>query len=171
MGGKEDIMKSWTRLPMEVLKDDRLTKSDTLILAILIDTIDDEESKAKVISIKELAELSETSIATVKRACKTLSDAGYISITRTGRESVYKLAKEVLPPKQRRISDYKRINMLKRNVALYISKILSIDEHRRTELQNMNLIYMMRMNKKMQEGEELTEHEKQMIEETLKGGV
>ena len=91
--------KSWVRLPIYALKDERLTKSDTVILAMLIDIIDDDEEKE--ISIKRLSKTSGISDRQVIRAVKKLTECNYIEKIRIGRTNLYKLKEEILPPKKR----------------------------------------------------------------------
>ena len=80
--------KSWVRLPIYALKDERLTKSDTVILAMLIDIIDNDEEKE--ISIKRLANTSGISDRQVIRAVKKLTECNYIEKIRIGRKNLYK---------------------------------------------------------------------------------
>ena len=80
--------KSWVRLPIYALKDERLTKSDTVILAMLIDIIDNDVEKE--ISIKRLANTSGISDRQVIRAVKKLTECNYIEKIRIGRTNLYK---------------------------------------------------------------------------------
>ena len=84
----EIAIKSWVRLPIYALKDERLTKSDTVILAMLIDIIDNDEEKE--ISIKRLANTSGISDRQVIRTVKKLTECNYIEKIRIGRTNLYK---------------------------------------------------------------------------------
>ena len=89
---------AWIRLPLAVLQDSRLTPYEAVILSILIDR--DAGTGEVQISIDTLIELSGISRRKIKDCLHLLRDTGYISVTRTGRESVYTVA-QVLPPKKR----------------------------------------------------------------------
>lgn len=93
---------SWVRLPLCLLADERLTRADIIIVAILIDKTD---AKGFVkISLEKLAKLSGVSKKTVQRATQRLQDYGYIYWDRTGRESIYQMCKQLIPHKQRKKS-------------------------------------------------------------------
>lgn len=97
----EIAIKSWVRLPIYALKDERLTKSDTVILAMLIDIIDNDEEKE--ISIKRLANTSGISDRQVIRAVKKLTECNYIEKIRIGRKNLYKFkGNDVAEVKNRR---------------------------------------------------------------------
>lgn len=94
---------SWARLPLAVLQDKRLTPYEAVILSILIDR--DTGTGEVQISIDALIELSGISRRKVKSCIHLLRDTGYISVTRTGRESIYTVA-QILPPKKRGQAQY-----------------------------------------------------------------
>lgn len=89
---------AWVRLPLAVLQDKRLTPYEAVILSILIDR--DAGTGEVQISIDTLIELSGISRRKIKDCLHLLRDTGYISVTRTGRESIYTVA-QILPPKKR----------------------------------------------------------------------
>lgn len=89
--------KAWVRLPLSVLADERLTPYDAVVLAILID----RDSEKTQISAGEIAKISGISERKARESLKTLEKAGYIAIKRTGRESIYTLINQILPPKKR----------------------------------------------------------------------
>ena len=91
---------AWIRLPLAILSDERLTKADTVVLALVIDIINDKP-QAEISRLK-LAELSKYNEKTVRRAIQHLVECNYIAVERTGRANVYKLTKAVLQPKQRK---------------------------------------------------------------------
>lgn len=68
---------SWYRLPAGVLEDERLTVSDAVVYAIILDqkTLGNEEVP---ITSPEIVEKSGLAIATVKRSLKRLKELGYI---------------------------------------------------------------------------------------------
>ncbi len=100
------VTKQWVRLPLAVMQDERLTKSDVTILAIIIDIIDSRT--AAEISIERLMSCTGYSRRTIIYATKRLTECGYISSKRTGRASEYALAKEILPPKKRNTQSKKQ---------------------------------------------------------------
>lgn len=89
---------AWVRLPLAVLQDSRLTPYEAVILALLIDR-DTGDGQVQV-KEQELAKTAGISERKVRNSLHLLRDTGYISVTRTGRESVYTVA-QVLPPKKR----------------------------------------------------------------------
>lgn len=96
--------KAWIRLPLELLKRDDFTKSDAVLLGVLIDQIQERDGMKAAISQERLAKLCGVSIRTIKRAEQHLESLGLIERRRTGRETVYELKSgaELLPPKRRR---------------------------------------------------------------------
>lgn len=93
---------SWVRLPLCLLADERLTRADIIIVAILIDKTD---SKGYVkLSLEKLAKISGVSKKTAQRATQRLQEYGYIYWDRTGRESIYQMCKQLIPRKHRKQS-------------------------------------------------------------------
>ena len=89
--------KAWVRLPLSVLADERLTPYEAVVLAIIID----RDSESTQVSVEKVAKMSGISERKVRESLKTLEKAGYIAGKRTGRESIYTLIDQVLPPKKR----------------------------------------------------------------------
>lgn len=89
--------KAWVRLPLSVLADERLTPYEAVVLSILID----RNSESTQMSVSKIAALSGISERKAKDSLKTLEKTGYIAIHHTGRESVYTLLDQILPPKKR----------------------------------------------------------------------
>lgn len=88
---------SWVRLPLAVLQDKRLTPYEAVVLSVLIDR---DTGTGTAVSIRAIAELTGIGERKVRECLHLLRDAGYISVTRTGRESIYTVA-QILPPKRR----------------------------------------------------------------------
>lgn len=88
---------AWVRLPLAVLQDKRLTPYEAVVLSILIDR---DTGTGTAMSIRAIAELTGIGERKVRECIHLLRDTGYISVTRTGRESVYTVA-QILPPKKR----------------------------------------------------------------------
>lgn len=95
----------WVRLPMEVLKREDMTKSDILLLAVLIDQLIMLPDKSAAINQNQLAEVTGLCIRSIQYAERHLVELGLITKTRTGRETIYTLAgaaatEEILPKKR-----------------------------------------------------------------------
>lgn len=88
---------SWVRLPLAVLQDKRLTPYEAVVLSVLIDR---DTGTGTSVSIRAIAELTGIGERKVRECLHLLRDTGYISVTRTGRESIYTVA-QILPPKKR----------------------------------------------------------------------
>lgn len=88
---------AWVRLPLAVLQDKKLTPYEAVVLSILIDR---DTGTGTAMSIRAIAELTGIGERKVRECIHLLRDTGYISVTRTGRESVYTVA-QILPPKKR----------------------------------------------------------------------
>lgn len=88
---------AWVRLPLAVLQDKRLTPYEAVVLSVLIDR---DAGTGTAVSIRAIAELTGVGERKVRECLHLLRDTGYISVTRTGRESVYTVA-QILPPKKR----------------------------------------------------------------------
>lgn len=93
---------SWVRLPLAVLQDKRLTPYEAVVLSILIDR---DTGTGTAMSIRAIAELTGIGERKIRESLHLLRDTGYISVTRTGRESVYTVA-QILPPKKRGQAQY-----------------------------------------------------------------
>ena len=93
---------AWVRLPLAVLQDKRLTPYEAVVLSILIDR---DTGTGTSVSIRAIAELTGIGERKVRECLHLLRDAGYISVTRTGRESIYTVA-QILPPKKRGQAQY-----------------------------------------------------------------
>lgn len=93
---------SWVRLPLAVLQDSRLSPYEAVILSILIDR---DTGTGTAMSIRAIAELTGIGERKIRESLHLLRDTGYISVTRTGRESVYTVA-QILPPKKRGQAQY-----------------------------------------------------------------
>lgn len=89
---------AWVRLPLRLLEDERLQRSDLIICALLLDRCD--LSPELSLTVDQIAQLSQLSPRTVRRSLQRLSDCGYIGITRTGRAHRISVL-EILPPKRR----------------------------------------------------------------------
>ena len=76
----------FVRLPLRAIMDERLHGSALIIYALLIDAAD--ENGIAAISLDELSSRSNRNEKTVRRAERVLMDAGYITVYRTGRESL-----------------------------------------------------------------------------------
>ena len=98
MKDEKKVGSAWVRLPLAVLQDERLTPYEAVILALLIDR-DTGDGQVQV-KEQELAKTAGISERKVRNSLHLLRDTGYISVTRTGRESVYTVA-QILPPKKR----------------------------------------------------------------------
>lgn len=97
----------FVRLPLSALYDDRLSKSAVLLLAVLIDTADQYGMRQTYIDT--LADECHASPATIRRAEAQLCDAGYITISRTGRASLLRVLIDTVPIRQTSgIQAYKR---------------------------------------------------------------
>lgn len=88
---------AWVRLPLAVLQDKRLTPYEAVVLSILIDR---DTGTGTSVSIRAIAEVTGIGERKVRECLHLLRDAGYITVTRTGRESIYTVA-QILPPKKR----------------------------------------------------------------------
>ena len=76
----------FVRIPISILRNEDLTRSSILLYAVLLDAAD--RYGLQFISIDELARRCKISPATVRRSERQLVDAGLITVTRTGRESL-----------------------------------------------------------------------------------
>lgn len=78
----------WYRVPDVILKDRRLTLSDVACFAVIADRADGAEAELTRAQIAELTELSDSS---VKRAIQKLEKLHYISVQRqSGAASIYR---------------------------------------------------------------------------------
>lgn len=78
----------WYRVPDVILKDRRLTLSDVACFAVIADRADGAEAELTRAQIAELTELSDSS---VKRAIQKLERLRYISVKRqSGTASIYR---------------------------------------------------------------------------------
>lgn len=73
----------WVKLPLRALQDTGLTRSDCLVLALLID--DCGTNAATVCTVDEIASAGSIGARTVRRSLSALRRRGYISTTQTGR--------------------------------------------------------------------------------------
>lgn len=89
---------AWVRLPLRLLEDERLQRSDLIICALLLDRCD--LSPELSLAVDQIAQLVRLSPRTVRRSLQRLADCGYIGITRTGRAHRISV-QEILPPKRR----------------------------------------------------------------------
>ena len=91
--------RGWVRLPVEALRDSRLSKNACIVLATIIDRTD--EDGGADLSAAQLARACNCSERTVKSCTAQLYDLGYIIIERrAGKRSRY-VQCDVLNPKQR----------------------------------------------------------------------
>lgn len=102
MKDEKKVGSAWVRLPLAVLQDKRLTPYEAVILSILIDR---DTGTGTAVSIRAIAELTGIGERKIRESLHLLRDTGYISVTRTGRESVYTVA-QILPPKKRGQAQY-----------------------------------------------------------------
>lgn len=98
------MRQDWIRLPLAVLKDDRLGKTACCVLALLIDRQDIAAVDGSIaLTLADAAAYCGCSRRTAERAVAELETAGYIARHRTGRASRYTVL-QGLPPKRRRRS-------------------------------------------------------------------
>lgn len=91
--------RGWVRLPVEALRDNRLSKNACIVLATIIDRAD--EDGGADLSAAQIARACNCSERTVKSCTAQLFDLGYIIIERrAGKRSRY-VQCDVLNPKQR----------------------------------------------------------------------
>lgn len=90
-----DSVQDWIRLPMKLLQDDRLSKSDVVIAAYIIDKCEESEIK---LSTVEIAKACNVSRMQATRSIKQLISCNYIAATA---QNTYKQL-SVLPPKKRK---------------------------------------------------------------------
>ena len=89
--------KEWIRLPMGAVKDDDLTLSDALVLAVILDYIDGD---SKPMSVDKIAQKTGLSDMQIHRSIKNLVATKYIATeSRAGKKTVYTQC-DVLPPKR-----------------------------------------------------------------------
>ena len=94
--------KGWVRLPVEALRDERLSRSACVVLATIIDRAD--EDGGATLSSAQIARACGCSERTVKRCTAQLDELGYILIEReAGKRSRY-VQCDVLNPKKRAVS-------------------------------------------------------------------
>ena len=103
---KMNQTKSWVRLPLAALQDEQLTKSDVVVLAVMIDILDNKTSSE--ISITRLMSCTGYSRRTISYALKRLTECGYIASERTGRASRFAIKADILPPKKRNAQKQKQ---------------------------------------------------------------
>lgn len=104
------LSKGWVRFPVALLHVKELNPTDTILLAVLIDRIGDNNNKTGKLSRPRLAEITGLSIATIKRSLQKLRElhlietgthsngnccGTHLTVTLTG-------AAEILPPKKRK---------------------------------------------------------------------
>ena len=93
-------MKSWVRLPMDVIQRDDLTAADKILYAIIIDRCD-YGRVAVQIDQPTLARMAGCSVRTVRRSVERLEESGLIQIRAgTGRADVIQPQK-LLPDKKK----------------------------------------------------------------------
>lgn len=94
---------AWIRLPLAVLKQIGLTKTDAIILALIIDRCIDQSDRTASISSAWLADAAGCSVRQVTASSTRLEQLELIERTRTGRATRYALTDgvELLPPKRR----------------------------------------------------------------------
>lgn len=93
-------MKSWVRLPMDVIQRDDLTAADKILYAVIIDRCDYGRIAIQI-DQPTLARLAGCSVRTVRRSVDRLEESGLIQIRAgTGRADVIQPMK-VLPDKKR----------------------------------------------------------------------
>lgn len=91
--------RGWVRLPVEALRDERLSKSACIVLATIIDRADTDGGAA--LSVAQIARACGCSESTVKRCTNQLYELGYIVIERNaGKRSRY-VQCDVLDAKRR----------------------------------------------------------------------
>ena len=89
--------KEWIRLPIGAVKDDDLTLSDALVLAVILDYIDGESKPMSVDKIMQKTGLKERQ---VQASIKALVKAEYLTAERrAGKKTVFTQC-DVLPPKR-----------------------------------------------------------------------
>ena len=89
--------KEWIRLPIGAVKDDDLTLSDALVLAVILDYIDGESKPMSVDKIMQKTGLKERQ---VQASTKNLVTAQYITAERrAGKKTIFTQC-DVLPPKR-----------------------------------------------------------------------
>lgn len=95
---------AWVRLPLEVLRMVGLTKTDAVVLSLIIDRCIDSPDRSAAISAAWLADSSRASARQICRSCAALESLGLIERQRTGRATRYTLRDgvELLPPKIRK---------------------------------------------------------------------
>ena len=95
---------AWVRLPLEVLKMVGLTRTDAIVLSLIIDRCVDAPDRSAAISAAWLADSSGASARQICRSCAALESLGLIERQRTGRATRYTLRDgvELLPPKIRK---------------------------------------------------------------------
>lgn len=95
---------AWVRLPLEVLRMVGLTKTDAVVLSLIIDRCIDSPDRSAAISAAWLADSSGASARQICRSCAALESLDLIERQRTGRATRYTLRDgvELLPPKIRK---------------------------------------------------------------------
>ena len=89
--------KEWIRLPIGAVKDDDLTLSDALVLAVILDYIDGESKPMSVDKIMQKTGLTDRA---VQKSIKNLVANKYITAeSRAGKKTVFTQC-DVLPPKR-----------------------------------------------------------------------
>ena len=89
--------KTWYRVPVKLLRDNRLTASDIGVFAVIADRADGDKCE---LSTAKIAEELQICKLTVKRATQKLEACGYIATERKpGKASVYRQL--ILEPKRR----------------------------------------------------------------------
>lgn len=96
---REMKKRGWVRLPVEALRDQRLSKNACIVLATIIDRAD--QDGGATLSAAQIARACNCSERTVKSCTAQLYELGYILIERhAGKRSRY-VQCDVLNPKQR----------------------------------------------------------------------
>lgn len=96
---REMKKRGWVRLPLEALRDQRLSKNACIVLATIIDRAD--KDGGATLSAAQIARACNCSERTVKSCTAQLYELGYIVIERhSGKRSRY-VQCDVLNPKQR----------------------------------------------------------------------
>lgn len=98
----------FVRLPLQALKDQRLTRSALVLYAVMIDAAN-KWLVLEGITIRELASRSGLSEKTVRRSERQLVDLGYIYIRRTGRASVIDVMHNLTPMRKSTYETYEAL--------------------------------------------------------------
>lgn len=93
---------AWIRLPLDLLKEEGLTKTDCVVLALIIDRCYEHPEQRCCISRSSLAQAADCSERQLRYSVDRLIKLGLIVRRITGRAAEYQLtgAVELLPPKR-----------------------------------------------------------------------